>query len=204
MNRFVYFLLSLSLLLALFVSVEAVPAPRHRGTYKPTKGTSHKGTSHKGTSHQGTSGKGTSANDIKAYLHAHNKFRGYHSAHPLKWNSTLAAAAQKEVNRCIFKHSGGAFGPYGENLAAGTGNFKIEDGIRGWTNELRHYNPQNPMPSHFTQVVWKGSQQVGCAVQDCHGIFDPKYGVAKFYACEYWPQGNILGFFPYNVVVKKP
>ncbi|KAM5541310.1 hypothetical protein V8D89_004864 [Ganoderma adspersum] len=178
MNRIVYFALSLSVLLALFAGVEAVPAPRNAHVSKRT-----------------------SAADVKAYLAAHNSFRAKHGAAAFKWNNTLAAAAQKEVNRCIFKHSGGIFGPYGENLAAGTGNFKIADAIRSWTNEAPQYNPHSPNPSHFTQVVWKGSKQVGCAVKECSNIFDPKFGVAKFYACEYHPAGNVIGYFPKNVQV---
>ncbi|PIL30250.1 transporter [Ganoderma sinense ZZ0214-1] len=183
MNRIVFFALSLSVLLALFAGVEAMPALSKR----------------------------TSASDVKAYLAAHNTFRAKHGAAALKWNNTLAAAAQKEVNRCVFKHSGGIFGPYGgyvhvltpnaENLAAGTGNFKIEDAIRSWTNEAPQYNPKSPVPSHFTQVVWKGSKQVGCAIKECSNIFDAKYGVAKFYACEYYPAGNVIGYFPKNVKV---
>jgi len=36
---------------------------------------------------------------------------------------------------------------------------------------IAEYDPNNPQPSHFTQVVWKGTTQVGCAVQDCSNIF---------------------------------
>ena len=43
------------------------------------------------------------------------------------------------------------------------------------------YNPHSPNPSHFTQVVWKGSKQVGCAVKECSNIFDPKFGVSSFF-----------------------
>ena len=58
------------------------------------------------------------------------------------------------------------------------------------------YNASNPQPSHFTQVVWKGTTQVGCAVATCNNIFPAKYGPAKYYVCEYYPQGNIIGQFP--------
>ena len=40
------------------------------------------------------------------------------------------------------------------------------------------YDPRNPVPSHFTQVVWKSTTKVGCAVHMCNGIFDPKFGVS--------------------------
>ena len=51
--------------------------------------------------------------DITAYLNAHNSFRAKHGAAPLTWNATLANAAQSWVDKCVFKHSGGAVGPYG-------------------------------------------------------------------------------------------
>ena len=61
---------------------------------------------------------------------------------------------------------------------------------------VAQYNASNPQPSHFTQVVWKGTTQVGCAVATCNNIFPAKYGPAKYYVCEYYPQGNIIGQFP--------
>ncbi|PIL30254.1 transporter [Ganoderma sinense ZZ0214-1] len=143
----------------------------------------------------------TSQPDITAYLNAHNSVRAQHRAAPLTWNETLASAAQSWVNKCVFKHSGGSLGPYGENLAAGTGSgYDIAAAVKSWTDEVSQYNPNNPQPSHFTQVVWKATKQVGCAVKDgCSGIFDPKFGAAKFYACEYSPAGNVLGQFTQNV-----
>ena len=63
-------------------------------------------------------------------------------------------------------------------------------------------------------MVWKATTQLGCAVQNCNGIFPPEYGVrsaisvhnigthsydpqvAHYYVCEYYPAGNVLGEFP--------
>ncbi|KAI0932293.1 hypothetical protein AcV5_004441 [Taiwanofungus camphoratus] len=142
----------------------------------------------------------TSSSDIAEYLSDHNTVRAQHGAAPLSWNGTLATAAQQWANNCVFQHSGGSLGPYGENLAAGTGSsYGIDAAIQSWTNEVSEYDPNNPQPSHFTQVVWKATTQLGCAVQECSGIFPSSYGEAKFYVCEYYPQGNVIGEFGQNV-----
>jgi len=147
-----------------------------------------------GTSDASTSD--TSQSDIDQYLSAHNTFRAQHGADPLTWNDTLASYAQNWVDACNFVHSGG---PYGENLAAGTGDFGIAAAIKLWTDESSQYDANDPQPSHFTQVVWKSTTQVGCAVNGCNGIFDPSYGIAQYYTCEYSPPGNYIGEFAQNV-----
>jgi len=70
-----------------------------------------------------------------AYLDSHNANRAQHGAAPLAWDASLASAAQTWANGCIFAHSGGTVGPYGENLAAGTGTFGPEEAVRAWTDE---------------------------------------------------------------------
>ncbi|KIK04256.1 hypothetical protein K443DRAFT_424528 [Laccaria amethystina LaAM-08-1] len=147
-----------------------------------------------------SSGGGTSDGDIQAYLSAHNSVRAQNGAAALSWNANLASKAQQWANDCNFQHSGGSLGPFGENLAAGTGSaYDIAAAIKSWTDEVSEYNSNNPVPSHFTQVVWKGTSQVGCAVQLCDGIFDPTFGKAKFFVCEYQAQGNVIGQFAQNV-----
>ncbi|KAI0732323.1 CAP domain-containing protein [Fomitopsis betulina] len=149
---------------------------------------------------QSSSSTDTSSSDIDEYLSDHNTVRAQHGAAALTWNDTLASAAQSWANGCVFEHSGGTLGPYGENLAAGTGDsYGIDQAIQSWTNEVSSYDPNDPQPSHFTQVVWKATQQLGCAVQNCNGIFPAEYGVAHYYVCEYYPQGNVLGEFSENV-----
>ncbi|KAI9434133.1 CAP domain-containing protein, partial [Lactarius psammicola] len=142
-----------------------------------------------------------SSGDISAYLSAHNNVRAQHGADPLTWSDELSAKAQQWADGCQFKHSGGSLGPFGgcytENLAAGTGDgYTIATAVKDWTDEVSEYDPNNPVPSHFTQVVWKGTTQVGCAVKDCSGIFDAKFGLAHYYVCEYSPAGNVIGEFP--------
>ena len=55
----------------------------------------------------------TSAQDVAAYLAAHNGVRAQHGATALVWNQTLADAGQRWVDGCKFQHSGGSLGPYG-------------------------------------------------------------------------------------------
>ncbi|KAF8973740.1 CAP domain-containing protein [Flammula alnicola] len=144
----------------------------------------------------------TSSADIQAYLEGHNSVRAQHGATSLTWSDNLASKAQEWANNCVFQHSGGQLGPFGENLAAGTGSsYGIATAIKSWTDEVSQYDPNNQVPSHFTQVVWKGTTQVGCAVQSCSGIFAASFGPAKFFVCEYSPQGNIIGEFAQNVQV---
>jgi len=142
----------------------------------------------------------TSGSDIDQYLSAHNSVRAQHGAAALTWNNTLADAAQQWADGCKFVHSGGSLGPYGENLAAGTGSsYDIATAIKSWTDEVSQYDASNPQPSHFTQVVWKATTQVGCALQMCNGIFAASFGEASYYVCEYYPQGNVIGEFAQNV-----
>ncbi|KAL0566726.1 hypothetical protein V5O48_015279 [Marasmius crinis-equi] len=137
-------------------------------------------------------------NDV---LNEHNSFRAKHGAAALKWSDTLANAAQSWANRCVFEHSGGAVGPYGENLAAGAGGgWNALSGVKGWENEASDYNPNSPQPSHFTQMVWKGSKELGCATANCGTkIFGSGFPAATFLVCEYSPAGNVIGQFPQNV-----
>ncbi|EIW77340.1 PR-1-like protein, partial [Coniophora puteana RWD-64-598 SS2] len=134
--------------------------------------------------------------DQQTYLKVHNAERAKHGAKALTWNATLATKAQQWANKCHFEHSGGSLACIStENLAAGTGDYTITDAINGWDNEESQYNPSSPQYSHWTQVVWKGTHQLGCAEATCNGIFDPKYGAAKYYVCEYYPAGNVIGEF---------
>ncbi|KAG6911826.1 hypothetical protein DXG01_000073 [Tephrocybe rancida] len=144
----------------------------------------------------GSSSGSTASSDVQSYLSSHNTIRAQHGAAALTWSDDLASKAQTWANKCVFQHSGGTLGRLGENLAAGTGSsYGIQSAIKSWTDEVSEYNSANPVPSHFTQVVWKGTTQVGCAVQSCDGIFDASFGKAKFYVCEYSPAGNVIGEF---------
>lgn len=138
-------------------------------------------------------------------LSAHNDLRARHGAKAIVYSDKLAQIAQGWANRCEFKHSGGSLGPYGENLAVNSGtDSTVAQGIALWSAEAGDYDPQNPVASHFTQMVWKGTTEVGCAIAACH-IVTPGYnfaGLSHFLVCEYSLAGNIYpaqDYFPQNV-----
>ncbi|CUA69707.1 Fruiting body protein SC14 [Rhizoctonia solani] len=131
----------------------------------------------------------------KNYLTTHNNERVKHGAKALTWDNALASSAQAWANQCKFQHSRS-----GENLYAGTGNPTAAAAVGAWNAESKDYNPRNSQPSHWTQVIWKGTTKLGCALKQCAPgtILDAKY-VANYYVCHYSPVGNVIGQFPQNV-----
>jgi uncharacterized protein YkwD len=80
------------------------------------------------------SSRDVSSADQQAYLEGHNTIRAQHGAVPLVWNQTLSDAGASWASRCVFEHSGGSLGPFGENLAAGTGETAAQ-AVQAWTDE---------------------------------------------------------------------
>jgi hypothetical protein len=137
-----------------------------------------------------------------------NAKRSLHCAPPFTWSNTLAAAAQQWANACtrdpnnsaVFAHSPASSRPnQGENLAWGTGSFATaSSSVERWYDEGSQYNYSAPgfsgATGHFTQMVWKGSTQLGCAMANCSG--------ETLWVCRYSPAGNITnpGQFQQNVL----
>lgn len=137
--------------------------------------------------------------DAQAFVDAHNKLRAQHCAAPLTWSPKLAQIAQRWANSlrdrgCRFEHSNGSTG---ENLAAGTiGSLPPEAVVQMWYDELAHYKFPNGGfamdTGHFTQVVWRGTAQLGCGHAQCKGM--------DLWVCEYDPPGNWEGQYRENVL----
>lgn len=143
--------------------------------------------------------------------------RGAHGAQALSWSGELADAAQRWADNCVFEHSGGSLGPFGENLAAGTGAYGPADAVAGWASEGEKFDRSNPEAGgagHFTQMVWKGTTQLGCAAADCEGIIGSGVSCllllsngltdavsvlqkARYHVCEYSEPGNVQEQFAY-------
>ena len=142
---------------------------------------------------------------------AHNRVRARVGVPPLVWNAALADVAQRWANACVDRqpprgmidHSTGespAFaGPLGENLHATTGPVVDPAGaVEGWAAEVKDYDlAQNTcrggaMCGHYTQVVWRTTREVGCAVSTC-----PRLRYRTSLVCNYFPAGNWDGQRPY-------
>jgi len=145
---------------------------------------------------------GVSSADQAAILNLHNDLRAKHNAPPLTWNNTLCIYAQNWIMECNFEHN---YLDFGQNLAAGTGNYSFDQAFNAWASEEKDYKPQSPVYSHYTQLVWKNTQTAGCAVYKCSPStgrgdpFDASYGDWSFWACNYYLPGNVVGEFPENV-----
>ncbi|KAJ7791679.1 CAP domain-containing protein [Mycena olivaceomarginata] len=136
--------------------------------------------------------------DIDEYLSAHNTVRAAFGAVDLVWNTTLADRAASWASSCQVKHSDGTLldAPYGENVVAATGHFPVSKAMQQFVLDESDYDPANPTYNHFTQVVWKSTTQLGCAVASCHDVFDRSLGTATYYVCLYDPAGNVVGQAP--------
>ena len=145
-------------------------------------------------------------------LDSHNRVRTKHRLKPLKWSDKLARYSQEWANqlgsgsRCTMRHRSG-LPPYGENLywssaivwsngKRETNPVTIKDVVKVWTDEERWYNYQRnscqpgQKCGHYTQVVWKNTTEVGCAVKVCNDK-------SQTWVCSYNPPGNFIGVRPY-------
>ncbi|KIJ69953.1 hypothetical protein HYDPIDRAFT_104623 [Hydnomerulius pinastri MD-312] len=127
------------------------------------------------------------------YLYAHNLVRSAFHAQPLVWSTDLASKAQEWASACQFAHTEGQLGPYGENIAAGTGNFTVAHAMKMFMEDIASFNPTNPSFSDFTQIIWQSTTQLGCASAQCNGIFEADFGEATMHVCFYDPVGNVVG-----------
>ncbi|XP_027101182.1 pathogenesis-related protein 1A-like [Coffea arabica] len=137
-------------------------------------------------------------NSKQDYLDVHNAARAQVGVGPIAWDDTVAGYAHDVANYtkkdCNLRRSGG---PYGENLAEGSGDLTARDAVNLWLTEKQFYDynsntcAQGQACSHYTQVVWNRSVGLGCARVQCtnNGWW--------FVICSYYPSGNYIGQRPY-------
>lgn len=147
---------------------------------------------------------GTLDTEMQAAFDEHNRLRAKHNVADLIWDEELANQAQSWASGCKDEHSGS-----GENLWAGTGTGSAFSGaaaVGSWYKELTTpgYDFSSPGSQagtgHFTQVVWKSTTRVGCAVQNCEPLEPEGWNPANFFVCEYYPAGNYPGGYAGNVL----
>ena len=137
-----------------------------------------------------------------AMLRGHNAARAAVGVAPLLWDDRLAADAANYAATLAhehrFEHAAQPQGPgrEGENLWMGTrGAYGFDEMVRHWVDERRYYRAA-PTPNfsttgrwgdvaHYTQIVWRGSTAVGCAIAS-----DPEN---DYLVCRYAPPGNVVG-----------
>ena len=129
--------------------------------------------------------------EAQTLLDAHNAYRARHCTPPLTWSTEVAATAQAWANRCVFDHDYNS--GLGENLAWGT-ELSARQAVQLWYEEISEYNYASPgfgPAGHFTQVIWRGSRQLGCGKAICQG--------EVYWVCRYSPAGNDDDEFRENV-----
>jgi uncharacterized protein YkwD len=146
---------------------------------------------------------------LKGITALHNEARRDLQPHPktplppLEWDEELAKGARDWASRCVYKHSGK---DVGENIYASAGaDTKPADVVANWRGERANYKyksntcARGKTCGHYTQLVWRGSQHLGCAQKTCTkgSPFGSGFPTWQFWVCNYDPRGNINGERPY-------
>jgi hypothetical protein len=138
-------------------------------------------------------------------VEAHNKERASLGLPPLSWSDQLADGAHQWADHLRdtgrFQHSPNQLGGprLGENIWGGThASFSPEEMVGAWIAEKKHFTlAVFPMDSstgrvedvsHYTQVIWRTSWLVGCALSQ-----GPSEDIL---VCRYSQAGNIIGSRP--------
>ncbi|CAG0882411.1 unnamed protein product [Darwinula stevensoni] len=137
-------------------------------------------------------------------LAVHNSFRAKHGVPPLKLNLKMCGEAKKRAKHLcdLERLDHRLHRKYGENIyrtRTTDDNFNVtpHTPIEKWYAEIRHHNfgheLSGNLPSgHFTQVVWKETEELGVAREKS------KNGYVVVVAF-YFPQGNVVEKFAENV-----
>lgn len=125
---------------------------------------------------------------------------------PLKWSGPAAVLARAYGAKCKFRHNSRR-GAYGENLFAMSDHqptaVVVPAAIRSWSSEGADYDlagdtcRKSKVCGHYTQMVWRDTREVGCAVQHCTEGAPFGSGPWTLVVCNYAPPGNVVGRKPY-------
>ena len=151
-------------------------------------------------------------------LARHNEYRAQHGVPPLKWSDAIAKYARTRADTIVQQEGlnaghAGLSSSYGENLywagSSGSGSATpaakaiADKAVQSWYDEVKIYDFSKPGFSgavgHFTQLVWKNTTEVGCAVYSLQG----SKWLETYVVCDYQAPGNVMGQFPANVPPRK-
>ena len=138
----------------------------------------------------------------------HNEVRATVDVPALTWDPALAAIATAWVTQCIDQqqpiglvdHNAGRSTGYpsyvGENIFGAGGSASAAAAVDLWASEAQYYDegtntcnaPVGRSCGHYTQVVWRTTTKLGCALHDCAGL---QFG--STIVCNYGPGGNTGG-----------
>lgn len=131
-------------------------------------------------------------------LAAHNAVRRKTGVPPLLWSDQLAERAREWAATLASTGASRMQGIPGQNIgyAIPRGNVRGADIVREWAAEATNYDHQKNTCidsklrcHHYTQVVWRDSKYVGCAVAS-----DAQRDI---FVCDYDPPGNDVAKRPY-------
>ena len=139
-----------------------------------------------------------------AVLRRHNVYRCMHGVPLLSWSTRLQQQAQAWADHTQGAMYHGGHDGAGQNLATMWPRSYFDDvrGVQMWYEEIKLtsnglVNSFGHLTGHYTQVVWRGTAQIGCAHylrNTCDGSSNPCLLV-----CHYFPPGNVGGLFQTNV-----
>jgi hypothetical protein len=137
----------------------------------------------------------------REWLDAHNLARDDVGVPPVVWSDRLADDAQSWARHLartdLYEHATpDQRKGQGENLWRGPrGYWSPQEKVGFFIAERQHFRPgQFPDISrtgqwrdvaHYTQVIWPGTREVGCAAAFT--------STEEVLVCRYWPAGNIWG-----------
>jgi pathogenesis-related protein 1 len=150
--------------------------------------------------------------DPCAFLAAHDAVRAAATPAPspplpgMDWSSAASAAANAWARQCTWSHDPAlrTLG-MGQNLYASTGAATPAAAVASWASEAADYDlasntcRASQVCGHYTQLVWRSSVGLGCAIERCT-TGSPFAGAGAAWwnvVCDYAPPGNFVGERPY-------
>ena len=136
---------------------------------------------------------GLTAAEITEVLAAQNQLRAEQKLAPLTWDCKLATTAQEWATKGVFVHRENF--SYGENMFVSSNTAEpAVSAVTKWGGEKAFWTNKTgtcqtgKICTHYTQIVWKRSNHVGCGIN--------RNGNVKWttlLVCNYSPMGNTGG-----------